>query len=112
MSYCADSHEFCAAIDRGADFLDRLLREDGAIYGVTTGYGDSCTVTIPPELVGELPRHLYTYHGCGLGEYFTPAQTRAVMATRLTSLCKGFSGVSRRIAGADGAVARATICCR
>ena len=85
---------FLAAIARGADFLDRLLREDGTIYGVTTGYGDSCTVTVPPELVAELPHHLYTYHGCGLGEFFTPAQTRAIMATRLASLSKGFSGVS------------------
>lgn len=85
---------FRAAIARGADFLDRLLREDGIIYGVTTGYGDSCTVEIPPDLVGELPHHLFTYHGCGLGEFLTPAQTRAVMATRLASLSKGFSGVS------------------
>ncbi len=85
---------FRAAIARGADFLDRLLREDGTVYGVTTGYGDSCTVTVPPELVAELPHHLYTYHGCGLGEYFNPAQTRAVMAARLASLCKGYSGVS------------------
>ncbi|HZV65051.1 MAG TPA: aromatic amino acid ammonia-lyase, partial [Telluria sp.] len=85
---------FRAAIARGADFLDRLLREDGTIYGVTTGYGDSCTVTVPPELVAELPHHLYTYHGVGLGEYLTPAQTRAVMAVRLASLSKGYSGVS------------------
>jgi histidine ammonia-lyase len=90
----SDDAQFRAAIARGADFLDRLLREDGTIYGVTTGYGDSCTVTVPPELVAELPHHLYTYHGCGLGEYFTPAQTRAIMATRLASLCKGYSGVS------------------
>ncbi|MEC5163270.1 MULTISPECIES: HAL/PAL/TAL family ammonia-lyase [unclassified Janthinobacterium] len=90
----SDDPAFRAAIARGADFLDRLLREDGTVYGVTTGYGDSCTVTVPPELVAELPHHLYTYHGCGLGEYFNPAQTRAVMAVRLASLCKGFSGVS------------------
>jgi histidine ammonia-lyase len=90
----SDAPEFRSAIARGADFLDRLLREDGVIYGVTTGYGDSCTVTVEPDLVAELPRHLYTFHGCGLGECFTPAQTRAVIATRLTSLCKGFSGVS------------------
>ncbi|MEP7073196.1 MAG: aromatic amino acid ammonia-lyase [Nitrosospira sp.] len=90
----SEDSAFRAVITRGADFLDRLLREDGAIYGVTTGYGDSCTVTIPPELVEELPRHLYTFHGCGLGEYFDPSQTRAVMAVRLASLCKGFSGVS------------------
>jgi histidine ammonia-lyase len=86
--------EFRAAIARGADFLDRRLAEAGAIYGVTTGFGDSCTVAIEPELIAELPRHLYTFHGCGLGAHFTPSETRAVIATRLTSLCKGFSGVS------------------
>ena len=90
----SDGAEFRAAIARGADFLDRLLREEGTIYGVTTGYGDSCTVAVARELINELPQHLYTYHGCGLGEYLTVAQTRAVIATRLTSLCKGFSGVS------------------
>jgi histidine ammonia-lyase len=85
---------FRSAIARGAEFLERLLREDGTIYGVTTGYGDSCTVTVPPALVEELPHHLYTYHGVGLGAYFTPAQTRAILASRLASLSKGYSGVS------------------
>lgn len=85
---------FRATIARGADFLDQLLREDGTVYGVTTGYGDSCTTTVPPELVAELPHHLYTYHGCGLGENFSPAQTRAILASRLASLSKGYSGVS------------------
>ncbi|WP_195763456.1 HAL/PAL/TAL family ammonia-lyase [Duganella guangzhouensis] len=90
----SDDPAFRAAIQRGADFLDRLLREDGTIYGVTTGYGDSCTVNVPLELVPDLPHHLYTYHGVGLGEYFTPAQTRAILAARLASLSKGYSGVS------------------
>ncbi|WP_374399657.1 histidine ammonia-lyase [Niveibacterium sp.] len=81
-------------IERGAAFLDRLLAEDGVIYGVTTGYGDSCTVTIPPALVAELPHHLFTYHGCGLGRWLTPEETRAVLVARLTSLAQGFSGVS------------------
>ena len=63
----SDAPQFLALIARGSDFLDRLLREEGSIYGVTTGFGDSCTVTIEPELVAELPRHLYTFHGCGLG---------------------------------------------
>ena len=86
--------EFRGLIARGADFLDRRLAEEGVIYGVTTGFGDSCTVAIEPALIAELPRHLYTFHGCGLGAHFPPSETRAVIATRLTSLCKGFSGVS------------------
>lgn len=90
----SDAPPFRAAINKGADFLDRLLREEGVIYGVTTGYGDSCTTAVPPELIAELPQHLYTFHGCGLGAYFNLEQTRAIIATRLTSLCKGYSGVS------------------
>ena len=90
----SDDPAFRAAIARGADFLDRLLREDGVVYGVTTGYGDSCTVDVPLALVPELPHHLYTYHGCGLGAPLTAAQARAVMGARLASLAKGYSGVS------------------
>ncbi|NMM80854.1 histidine ammonia-lyase [Acidovorax sp. SRB_14] len=86
--------EFRARIQKGADFLDRLLREDGVVYGVTTGYGDSCTVVVPPELVSELPHHLYTYHGCGAGRLLTAVETRAVLACRLASLSQGFSAVS------------------
>lgn len=90
----SDDAEFRARITRGADFLDRLLDEDGVIYGVTTGYGDSCTVNIPPALVAELPHHLYTYHGCGLGRFLDETETRAVLAARLASLVRGMSGVS------------------
>lgn len=86
--------EFRARIQKGADFLDRLLAEDGVVYGVTTGYGDSCTVEIPPALVAELPHHLYTYHGCGAGSWLTPEETRAVLACRMASLAQGMSGVS------------------
>lgn len=89
-----DDPAFRARIQRGADFLDRLLQEDGVVYGVTTGYGDSCTVAIPPALVAELPHHLYTYHGCGLGRFLDARETRAVLAARLASLSQGMSGVS------------------
>jgi histidine ammonia-lyase len=85
---------FRRRIDSGAQFLDAMLRDHGVIYGVTTGYGDSCTVGIPRELVAELPTQLYTYHGCGLGRWLSPQETRAVLAARLASLAQGVSGVS------------------
>ncbi|GLO61998.1 histidine ammonia-lyase [Vibrio sp. MACH09] len=92
-----DTVEYRQKIDRGVAFLERLLKEDGVIYGVTTGYGDSCTVAIPPELVDELPLHLTRFHGCGLGEILTKEQSRAVLATRLCSLSQGVSGVSHEL---------------
>lgn len=91
------SPEFNAKIDRGVAFLESLLKEEGVIYGVTTGYGDSCTVAIPPELVDELPLHLTRFHGCGLGEHLDHQQARAVLATRLCSLTQGVSGVSHEL---------------
>jgi len=87
------TNEFKNKINAGSDFLDRLLKEDGVIYGVTTGYGDSCTVNVPLDKVEELPLNLTRFHGCGLGEMFSPAQGRAILAVRLASLSQGYSGV-------------------
>ena len=93
----SDDTGFRTRVRKGAAFLDRLLEEDGVIYGVTTGYGDSCTRDVPSHLVNELPLHLTRFHGCGLGRYLDSAQARAVMATRLVSLSQGMSGVSENL---------------
>ena len=86
---------FQERIDRGARFLERLLAAGETVYGVNTGYGDSCVVPVPPELVAELPYHLSRYHGCGLGEYLSPEATVSVLVCRLNSLAQGYSGVRR-----------------
>nr|WP_286948015.1 aromatic amino acid ammonia-lyase [Pseudomonas sp. UBA6718] len=80
-------------IAKGARFLDTLLDKEGVIYGVTTGYGDSCVVAVPLHQVEALPKHLFTFHGCGLGKLLDESSTRAVLAARLQSLCHGVSGV-------------------
>ncbi len=91
--HLSEASEFVKRINKGADFVDTLLQEEGFVYGVTTGYGDSCTVSIPLQNVAELSKHLYTFHGCGLGKYFDRQQTRAILMVRLNSLAQGFSGV-------------------
>jgi histidine ammonia-lyase len=96
ITLCA-SKEFEEKIDGGAGFLDRTLAEHGGIYGVTTGYGDSCTEIVSPEHYYDLPVHLTRYHGCGLGEYFDKETTRAIMIVRLNTLAQGFSGVSMEL---------------
>ena len=84
---------FIQKINTGAQFLENLWNEEGVIYGVTTGYGDSCTVSVPRHLVEQLPVNLTRFHGCGLGKYFEPETSRAVLASRLASLVQGYSGV-------------------
>jgi histidine ammonia-lyase len=91
----SDDPVSCARIEAGSQYLERLLADGGTIYGVTTGYGDSCTVSVPAELVTQLPLHLTRYHGCGLGEHLSPEATLAVLLARLVSLAQGYSGVRR-----------------
>ncbi len=83
-----------ARLQAGVDFLDSLLAQEGVIYGVTTGYGDSCVHAVPSELVPQLPVNLSRFHGCGMGEAFSHRQARAIVAVRLCSLAKGYSAVS------------------
>ena len=89
-----ETSEWRELIQKGADFLDQLLEEEGVIYGVTTGYGDSCLVEVPLHQVNELPLHLSRFHGCGLGENLDVITARAVVVTRLCSLARSYSGVS------------------
>ena len=89
-----DSAAWRTRIQSGADFLDQLLQQEGKIYGVTTGYGDSCVVDVPPHQVNELPLQLSRFHGCGMGQNLDLISARAVVATRLCSLARGYSGVS------------------
>lgn len=91
------SAEWTALIQRGADFLDQLLQDEGVIYGVTTGYGDSCLVEIPAHQVHELPLHLSRFHGCGMGQNLDLITARAVVVVRLCSLARGYSGVSHAL---------------
>ena len=85
--------DFVQRIRRGADYLAHLLADEGVVYGVNTGYGDSCTVAVPPHLVADLTLHLTRYHGCGLGEVLDEEATLAVLVCRLNSLAQGYSGV-------------------
>jgi len=88
---------FAAHIGRSAAVVEDIIARNGEIYGVTTGYGDSCTTTIPADLVGELPLHLTRFHGIGMGRFLTAEETRAVIAVRLSTLVRGWSGVSMEL---------------
>ncbi|HLW74429.1 MAG TPA: aromatic amino acid lyase, partial [Gammaproteobacteria bacterium] len=58
---------FRGRIERGAKVLAEAIASGRMVYGVNTGFGDSCTVEIPADVVTQLPAHLVRYHGCGLG---------------------------------------------
>jgi len=85
--------ELRARIESGRALLQRAVTRDEAIYGVTTGVGDSVEVRVSPDLVEQLPHNLMRFHGVGTGALLTDEQSLATVAARLLSLGRGYSAV-------------------
>lgn len=89
----SDSPEVLARLAKGAAVLQGLLDSGQRVYGVNTGFGDSCETDVPVAQHLELPQNLIRFHGCGTGSSFTPIEAAAIAVTRLASLVSGASGV-------------------
>lgn len=73
--------------------ISEKIRTGEAIYGVNTGFGAFSSVRISDAEIEELQRNLIRSHSAGIGEPFTPEQTRAIMVLRANTLARGHSGV-------------------
>jgi histidine ammonia-lyase len=89
----SEDPEFRRKLTDSVETLDRLLSSGLRIYGVTTGFGDSCEVRVEPDLVQALPLNLVRFHGCGTGRFFDDAEVGATLVARLVSLSQGFSAI-------------------
>ena len=89
-----DSQEFIDFINAGHDFLIENISAGRPIYGVTTGYGEAGQNYAAFEEAEELQKNLYSFHGCGVGEYLSEEVSRIMVTIRMISLAKGKSGIS------------------
>lgn len=80
-------------IHKSSAIVDRYIREDRVIYGITTGFGSFSQIKIPIENVRQLQNNLLMSHSSGVGPYIPDDQVRAMMALRINALCKGYSGI-------------------
>lgn len=90
----SDSQEYIDFINAGHDFLIENIRQGRPIYGVTTGYGEAGQNYAAFEEAQELQKNLYSFHGCGVGEYLSENISRIMVTIRMISLAKGKSGIS------------------
>lgn len=71
-----------------------LMENEVPIYGVTTGFGASVTKPIARAQSEKLQSNLIAYLTCGTGPKLPREAVRAAMLFRLSSLTRGYSGVS------------------
>jgi histidine ammonia-lyase len=85
-----------AAIARCAasrTFLEEEVRAKRIIYGVNTSFGPMCNKIIADKDIEELQVNLIKSHAAGLGDPIKPYIALSILAVRLNTLLKGFSGV-------------------
>ena len=72
---------------------DKIERTEAPIYGITTGFGSLCNVSIDKDSLSTLQRNLVMSHSCGMGDEVPEEIVRYMMLLKIQSLCYGYSGV-------------------
>lgn len=82
-------------IVRCREYLDRKMAEhpEQPIYGITTGFGSLCDISVDSDRLAELQRNLVMSHACGTGERVPDEVVRLILLLKIQSLSYGYSGV-------------------
>ncbi len=92
------SNEAVPRIERSRRTVERWMKEDKILYGVTTGFGPTCDRIVPVVEAKRLQENLIRSHSAGIGPCFESDVVRAIMLCRLNVFAKGYSGVRLRTA--------------
>ena len=81
------------AIIKCRDYLDSKMEDIGRpVYGVTTGFGSLCNITIAQDDLSKLQHNLVKSHACGIGAKLRPEIVRLMLLLKVQSLSYGHSG--------------------
>jgi histidine ammonia-lyase len=82
-----------AAVDRASDVVGAIASRDESVYGVNTGFGKLAQTRIPRDKLADLQRNLVLSHACGVGAPLSRDVVRLVLALKINSLARGYSGI-------------------
>ena len=74
-------------------YLDKKIEDNSRpIYGVTTGFGSLCNVSIGRDYLAQLQINLMMSHACGTGERVPNEIVKIMLLLKIQSLSYGYSG--------------------
>ena len=80
-------------IVRCREYLDKKISESNVpIYGVTTGFGSLCNVSIGNDQLSQLQINLMMSHACGTGDRVPNEIVKIMILLKVQSLSYGYSG--------------------
>ena len=88
------SEELRRRIVRCREYLDSKIRNsEQPVYGITTGFGSLCNISVGGDELSQLQRNLVMSHSCGTGEQVPSEIVRLMLLLKIRSLSYGYSGV-------------------
>ena len=76
------------------DYLDRKMASASEpIYGITTGFGSLCNISIGHDQLAQLQKNLVMSHACSIGERVPAEIVKLMLLLKVQSLSYGNSGV-------------------
>ncbi|WP_159549353.1 histidine ammonia-lyase [Streptococcus halichoeri] len=91
--HCQIAESAVCDVKASRKIVDDIVNEKRIVYGVTTGFGSLCNVSISPEDTVQLQENLIRTHSSGFGDPLPEDAVRAIMLIRINSLVKGYSGI-------------------
>lgn len=81
-------------IVRCREYLDRKMENpERPIYGITTGFGSLCDISVGRGELAQLQKNLVMSHACGTGERVPSEIVKLILLLKIQSLSYGHSGV-------------------
>jgi histidine ammonia-lyase len=81
-------------IIRSKTYLDETIaKSDKPIYGITTGFGSLCKISIPEEDLSQLQSNLVMSHACSIGNIIPEDVIRLMLLLKAHALSLGKAGV-------------------
>lgn len=80
-------------VDESVATVKNLIENGRVIYGINTGFGLLAKTIIPQEELEHLQRSIVLSHAAGVGRLMSEPTVRLMMALKINSLARGYSGI-------------------
>lgn len=93
------SDDAIARIEKCRNYINKKMEtQKEPIYGVTTGFGSLCNISISKEQLSQLQKNLVMSHACGVGDEVPQEVVKLMLLLKVQNFCFGYSGVQLQTA--------------
>jgi histidine ammonia-lyase len=87
------SSECVKQIEASVNTVRQVVEQGRVIYGINTGFGLLASTVIPTDELEQLQHAIVLSHAAGIGNLMNESTVRLILALKINSLARGYSGI-------------------